>query len=89
MAPSNKIWTLNDIMNDGAVKEPTIRTVPAAKSTTQNPFSSGFWEPITPGVFVTGNSSSSSLSIPKLCHIPNLPLSDVCQATLLRIQQAF
>jgi hypothetical protein len=81
MAPSNKIWTLKDVTNDGAIEEPTIRTVPAAKSSTQNPFSSGFCQPTTPGV--TGDS------IPKLCHIPDLPLSDVCQATLLRIQQEF
>jgi hypothetical protein len=81
MAPSNKIWTLKDVTNDGAVDEPTIRTVPATKNTIPNPFSSGFCQPTTPGV--TGDS------IPKLCHIPNLPLSDVCQATLLRIQQEF
>ena len=81
MAPSNKIWTLKDVTNDGAVEEPTIRTVPAAKNAIQNPFSSGFCQPTTPGV--TGDS------IPKLCHIPNLPLSDVCQATLLRIQLEF
>jgi hypothetical protein len=91
MAPSNKIWTLQDVTNgspstspDDEIKNPSKATADTANNPNPNPLAAAYCQPAKPGV-VTGGDCS----IPKLCHIPNLPHSDVCEATLKRIQQEF
>jgi hypothetical protein len=80
MAPqNNRIVTLNDVTNNRNRVAEDSSSSKANPTSSSNPLAAEYCQPAS-------NNNNSNI---KLCHIPGLPLDDVCEQTLKRIHQEY